>query len=100
MNEHEIEELLGAFALDAVDDSEREEVEAHLLVCPRCRAEVAAHREVAALLANGGSVAPEQLWSKIAGEIAPSVPHLSIDADGLLASISPHAVARRRRARK
>ena len=38
----EIEELLGAYALDAVDDDERDLVEAHLAGCPRCRAEVAA----------------------------------------------------------
>ncbi len=99
MNENEIEELLGAYALDAVDASEREEIEAHLLGCPRCRAEVAAHQEVAALLANGGAVAPEGLWNKIAREISPPTPNLPDGANVLLASLSPRVVAKRRRSR-
>ncbi|MGH9187488.1 MAG: anti-sigma factor domain-containing protein [Acidimicrobiales bacterium] len=65
----EIEELLGAFALDAVDSEEREVIERHLVDCPRCRAEVAEHREVAAMLANTGSPAPEGLWERIADAI-------------------------------
>lgn len=99
MNENEIEELLGAYALDAVDATESEEIEEHLLVCPRCRAEVAAHREVAALLANGGAVAPDGLWNKIASEIAPPISDLSSGTDELLASLSPRIGARRRRSR-
>lgn len=71
----EVEELLGAYALDAVDDAERAAVDAHLLTCPRCRAEVDGHREVAAHLAQTGAPAPEELWSRIAeaidGEPAP-----------------------------
>ena len=58
MTHDEIEELLGAYALDALDADERQEVEDHLATCPRCRAEVAAHREVTALLGNAaGDVA-------------------------------------------
>ncbi|HUY06551.1 MAG TPA: anti-sigma factor [Acidimicrobiales bacterium] len=99
MNENEIEELLGAYALDAVDASERDEIEAHLLVCPRCRAEVAAHREVATLLANGGAIAPEGLWNKIASEIAPPIPDLTGATDGLLARLSARGVVRGRHSR-
>jgi anti-sigma-K factor RskA len=60
-----IEELLGAYALDAVDEQERRQVEAYLDVNPRARAEVEAHREVAAMLAFGGSSAPEGVWDRI-----------------------------------
>lgn len=65
----EIEELLGAFALDAVDGDEARIVADHLVDCARCRAEVAEHREVAALLAHGGTDAPAHLWDRIAASI-------------------------------
>ena len=70
----EIQELLGAYALDAVDDDERAEIEDHLRDCARCRAEVAEHRETAAFLAHGGADAPDALWDRIASSIeAPNV---------------------------
>jgi anti-sigma factor RsiW len=71
---HEVEELLGAYALDAVDADEAAAVEAHLAECPRCRAEVDAHREVAAHLANAGAPAPGHVWDRIAGSIAGEEP--------------------------
>jgi anti-sigma-K factor RskA len=87
VTEAEIESLLGAYALDAVDDDERVEVEAHLATCPRCRAEVAAHREVAALMANGGDAAPEGLWDRIAEGLSPELPASAPDAADLLAHL-------------
>jgi anti-sigma factor RsiW len=70
----QVEELLGAYALDAVTAEERIEVEAHLATCPRCRNEVDAHREVAAHLAQGGAAAPDHLWERIAGAIDAETP--------------------------
>jgi len=83
----DIEELLGAFALDAVDDDERDIVEAHLAACPRCRAEVERHRETAALLAQAGERAPEGVWDRIAESLEEAPPALD------LAPVSP--IARR-----
>ncbi|HVW35118.1 MAG TPA: anti-sigma factor [Acidimicrobiia bacterium] len=74
----DIAELLGAFALDAVDDEERDVIEAHLAGCPRCRAEVEGHRETAALLAHSGARAPEGVWDRIAGAIDESPPALDL----------------------
>lgn len=74
MTHDPIEELLGVYALNAVDDDERALVEAHLATCPRCRAEVDAHREVASHLALGGAPAPSGLWERIAGAIEGEVP--------------------------
>lgn len=74
----EIEELLGAYALDAVDPHEAEAVELHLRDCPRCRAEVAGHREVAAALAHAGHPAPPGVWSRIAGSLEESPPQLDL----------------------
>ena len=55
----EIEELLGAYALDAVDPDERDVVEAHLPSAPAAGPRWPSYREVAALLANSGTAAPE-----------------------------------------
>jgi hypothetical protein len=74
LTHQEIEELLGAYALDAVDGEEQVEISDHLLECPRCRAEVAEHREVAALLAHGGGDAPAGLWDRIAASIEGTEP--------------------------
>jgi hypothetical protein len=54
----EVQELLGAYALDALDPGEADAVDLHLRECPRCRAEVEEYRETAAMLAFGGVAAP------------------------------------------
>lgn len=63
-------ELLGAYALDAVDDDERRAVEAHLAMCPTCQAEVLEHIEVAAALgAQYAASMPADLWGRIETQI-------------------------------
>jgi Anti-sigma-K factor rskA len=66
----ELDELLGAFALDAVDDDEREQVEHYLGRSPRARALVAEYRETAALLSHAGTEAPAGLWDRIEQRLA------------------------------
>jgi anti-sigma factor RsiW len=78
LSHRQIEELLGAFALDAVEGPERDAVEAHLAGCPRCRAEVAGYRETAAMLAHGGARAPEGIWAQIAGALDEPPPELDM----------------------
>ncbi|HEX9546543.1 MAG TPA: zf-HC2 domain-containing protein, partial [Acidimicrobiales bacterium] len=73
-----VQELLGAYALDAIDPDEAELVERHLAVCARCRAEVAEHREVAGLLAYPGAPAPDGVWDRIAGKLQESPPPLRL----------------------
>jgi anti-sigma factor RsiW len=85
----DIVELLGAFALDAVDDDERDVIEAHLAGCPRCRAEVEGHRETAALLAHTGERAPEGVWDRIAEALDEAPPALD------LTRLAPRRPARR-----
>jgi len=70
----EIEALLGAYALDAVDDDERRELEEYLAQNPRARSEVDTHREVATLMAFSGAPAPEGLWDRIAGAMEERAP--------------------------
>ena len=86
----EVASLLGVHALDAVDADERALVEAHLLTCARCRAEVDDHLEVAAALA-GSDVAPEGLWDRIAGSLVDRPPPEVIPLDRM----RPAAQARR-----
>jgi anti-sigma factor RsiW len=62
----EMQELLAAYALDAVEGEEGQAVELHLRECPRCRAEVVEHRETACLLAGGHAPAPVDIWDSIA----------------------------------
>ena len=65
----DIEELLGAYALDAVDDRERALVDQHLLECDPCRVETDGHREVVALLSADLEPAPGRVWERIAGAL-------------------------------
>ncbi len=71
MSHQEAAELLAVFALDALEPDEHELIEAHLAECPRCRAELDAHREVAAALGNSVEPLPEGLWSSIASALPP-----------------------------
>ena len=66
MSHDEASELLGAYALDAVEGDEYTELEEHLETCPRCRAELDSLREVAAAMGNSVEPLPEGLWSQIA----------------------------------
>ncbi len=70
----EIEELLGAYALDAVEPDERSFIEAHLVTCARCRQEVAEHLETAARLTQVDDPAPDGLWERIATTLEDEVP--------------------------
>ena len=79
LNHAEVRELLGAYALDAVDADEREAVDRHLDECQPCRAEVKDHREVAAMMAAGWSPAPEGVWNRIAGALEESPPTMAVN---------------------
>src|SRR5256885_12618210 len=79
MTHTEISELLGAYALDAVDGDEAEEVRAHLDTCPRCADEVRQHREAAAPLAFAGERAPEGLWDPVPARLEATPPPLDMD---------------------
>lgn len=72
--ERDLDELLGAYALDAVSDDERRAVEQYLLVEPRARQEVAEHRETASMLAWSSMSAPDGLWDRIAANLDEPAP--------------------------
>ncbi len=58
MNNDDIHSLSGAYAVDAVDDVERDLFEAHLSDCPQCQAEVASLRGAATELTSLSTTAP------------------------------------------
>ncbi len=98
--DRELDELLGAYALDAVSPEERRRVEEHLLVDPRARAEVREHREVASLLGWTGSDAPEGLWDRIADQLEEVAPAPSGELAAVLAfDAAAHRARPPRRAR-
>jgi anti-sigma factor RsiW len=90
----EIQELLGAFALDAVDADEAATIEAHLATCPRCRDEVRDHREVASLLAYAGTRAPAGLWERLAASLDEAPPAAEAPELGSVRQISQPVAAR------
>jgi anti-sigma factor RsiW len=63
---HDVDDLLGVYALDALEPDEAAAVAAHVATCPRCRAELDAHREMAAALGNTVVALPPDLWDRIA----------------------------------
>jgi len=77
---NDVHTLVGAYAVDAVDDVERAAFERHLLDCQTCRLELASLREAAVLLAAVEQVEPpvrlrEQVLAGI-GSIRPLPPRV------------------------
>jgi anti-sigma-K factor RskA len=71
-NDPDLDALLGAYALDALDDSERARVDAYIAGNDRARAEVDELLESAASLALApvdDATAPPELWSRISATI-------------------------------
>ncbi len=71
-------ELLGVYALDALDPDERDAVEAHAAECGACQAEITQHREVAAFLAPVWTPAPDGLWDRIVEGLEETPPPLEM----------------------
>jgi anti-sigma-K factor RskA len=74
-NDPELDALLGAYALDALDGEERARVEDYIAANPAARAEVDDMRETAASLAMmpsdpSDATAPPELWGRISQTIA------------------------------
>ena len=104
MSHDEASDLLGAYALDAVDGDEFVELEEHLETCPRCRAELDSLRDVAAAMGNSVEPVPEGLWSQIVlrlpdrrDEEPPPMPELAHDVRTPFRSPRTGSTSRRRR---
>lgn len=91
----ELDELLGAYALDAIDVDERRLIDEYLVANPRAAAEVQQHREVATLLAYSGAEAPDGIWDRIAASLEEPAPAPGPE----LARVLPIDAVRQRRSR-
>lgn len=65
MNHEEAQELLGAYALNAVDEPERVDLERHVDECVRCSSELDALRGVTSAMGNVSEPAPSRVWQRI-----------------------------------
>lgn len=73
IGDHPLDDL-AAYALHALDDTEREAIDDHLSQCVACRDDLATHHETLALLAPV-EAPPAAVWERIAASIeAPDVP--------------------------
>ncbi len=78
----ELDELLAAYALDAVDAEEREQLDAYLERSPDAAREIAELQETAALLAfTGPDEAPDTLWDRIENALGAEPPRLVMPFD-------------------
>lgn len=68
LRHHKSRALLGAYALDAVDQAERQQVEAHLSDCAACRRELAQLVEAAGMLPPPPRP-PDELWDRIVADV-------------------------------
>jgi Anti-sigma-K factor rskA len=69
LSRQELDSLLGAHALDAVDPGEREQIDRYLAENPSARAEIDETREVMSLLVEPEEGSPA-LWTRIQEEIS------------------------------
>ncbi len=76
LSTRELHELLGAYALDAVDGDERAQVEEWLERSPEGHVELAGLREAAAHLSHTALVAPPEVWARIEAALAEEPPPL------------------------
>ncbi len=78
LSHEEVVDLLGAYALDALEPAEHQAVDRHVEGCRACRREVAEHREVAGLLTPGWGAPPAGVWDKIAASLEEAPPPLDM----------------------
>lgn len=93
LSDDDLDALLGAYALDAVEAHERNAVESYLSRSPKAAREVAEHLEAAAMLGNVGGEAPPEIWDTIAARLhdirpAKVVTVADVAADGLPGVVS------------
>jgi anti-sigma-K factor RskA len=95
--------LIGAYALDALDDLERARFEHHLAACEPCRDEVAGLRRTAVRLADAAAVTPpprvrEQVLARaretpqVRTTLAPAAPQPAVRSTGRRVGLAAAAV--------
>ncbi len=94
----DVHALSGAYAIDALDDAERDQFEQHLALCDECRTEVASLRQAGAELAATTPLAPSaELRARVLADVArvrPLPPVVAPQAE--VADLAAHRERRRR----
>lgn len=99
MSGTDIHQLAAAYALDAVDERERAEFEAHYPTCPVCRPEVAGFRETLSQVAASVAVdPPASLKANVMAEIS-TTRQLSPLLPDSVVDLATHRQSRQRMAR-
>lgn len=75
----EIRDLLGVYALDALESEERERVATHLESCQECRREAEEHRERAGWLGSARQPVPTTTWDSIVSGMADTAPEPEVE---------------------
>jgi anti-sigma factor RsiW len=95
----DIHALVGAYAIDALDDLERAAFERHLAECPACQSEVAGLREASAMIGSTVPVQPSAgLRDRVLADIAtvrplpPAVDRPAAAAPGRRTRFRPRAL--------
>ncbi len=88
MDHDEVAELLGAWALDALEPEELRAIDDHLRACPRCAVKAREFSEVAGKLASSVEEPSPHIWNAIEANLRPRSARTS----------APLAPARRHRA--
>lgn len=65
----ELRELVGVYAVNALDPDERRHVESHLAGCRACAEELVAHLETLAALTENDEPVPSEVWDRISGSL-------------------------------
>jgi anti-sigma-K factor RskA len=78
MSHAELQQLLGAYAVDAVEGDEKAQIEQHLARCAACRAEVDGHRRALADLSESTMAPPAGLWESIEAALEEAPPPLNL----------------------
>jgi anti-sigma-K factor RskA len=99
MSDIDVHQLAAAYALDALDERERSEFEAHYPTCPVCRPEVAGYREALShVAASVGVPPPPSLKSRVMAEVG-TTRQLSPLLPESVVSLAEHQQRRQRMAR-
>lgn len=89
----DLDEMLGAYSLNAVSKTERDAIDAYLDRSPLARAEVRQHVEVATAMGNSPGEAPAALWRAIEQRLDERAP-IAPDADVMLLDLRHQASTR------
>jgi hypothetical protein len=92
----EIQSLLAPYALHALDDSDRELVDAHLATCHECSDELADLLETASMVTlTEVEALPSQLWGRIATGMRADQPSIPVPASAAAPVATPVAAVER-----